>query len=484
MNTRIEQYIFFILALACPIFSYTQINWMQTYEAEEGSYRPQMHIETNDGNYVMLAGQLVTWEMKRSVLQKITPEGEVLWTKTIDTTYHEARGLAELADGSLIVVIPGLLELRMIKMDASGEIIWVKNHEFYSSWSVVYNTLTLTQDGGFLVATSKLNTNPNIAILRTNSEGEEIWQKTFYLTSDSTSSISYGAAVKELEDGTIMLLGTGQSTFNGNMLAFHLDENGNELWRKIYDYSTDYEVATQIEYTCGKDGFYLLGFVAIQNKLEAILIRTDLEGNEIWVKNYGSGTNAELAPTMTKTQDNGLLITYSNNASGSFKSFVVKVDEHGEELCSIEYGEGGGTDTRPKSISEKEDGRFLITGSVKSCSTCSTLMYALETAVVCSDMGEACLTSTSQIPELEFSNIFPNPTTEELTLEYELLTPTYLSIQLVDVRGQKLQTISAYHKAAAGLYQKNLNLDFLDTGVYFLQIQSEEQLKMFKIVKI
>lgn len=141
-------------------------------------------------------------------------------------------------------------------------------------------------------------------------------------------------------------------------------------------------------------------------------------------------------------------------------------------------------DTRPKSISEKEDGRFLITGYIKSCTSCSAVMYALETAIICSDTGEECLTSTSRIPELEFSNIFPNPTTGRLTLEYELLAPTYLSIQLLNIAGQKLQTISTYRQESAGLHEKNFNLDFLTKGVYFLQIQSEEQLKMFKIVRM
>lgn len=75
-------------------------------------------------------------------------------------------------------------------------------------------------------------------------------------------------------------------------------------------------------------------------------------------------------------------------------------------------------------------------------------------------------------------NIFPNPTSEILTLKSSKLT-SETSVSIYDIRGRRI--FSENHISLNGVI--TLNVAFLETGVYFVKVSSEGKVETRKLVK-
>lgn len=83
-------------------------------------------------------------------------------------------------------------------------------------------------------------------------------------------------------------------------------------------------------------------------------------------------------------------------------------------------------------------------------------------------------------------NVFPNPFTEDATVNYTLNAETKISVKLFDILGQEMfQLVSEEQPQAAGTYELNINsTDYkLAGGIYFLKFTTEGFSKMIRIVK-
>lgn len=78
-------------------------------------------------------------------------------------------------------------------------------------------------------------------------------------------------------------------------------------------------------------------------------------------------------------------------------------------------------------------------------------------------------------------NVFPNPTTDELTIELNLPETQNLKLNLINVAGQKL--IATELKQVSGNYRKSINLKEIPNGIYYLQVNSDKQFITKKIIK-
>jgi hypothetical protein len=79
-------------------------------------------------------------------------------------------------------------------------------------------------------------------------------------------------------------------------------------------------------------------------------------------------------------------------------------------------------------------------------------------------------------------SVSPNPTSNETTLTFTVLSSGNLEIKLVNVSGQELMELhSAYTEA--GDFTKNFTLAKLPAGVYYLRIAHNNKVKMEKVIR-
>ncbi len=80
--------------------------------------------------------------------------------------------------------------------------------------------------------------------------------------------------------------------------------------------------------------------------------------------------------------------------------------------------------------------------------------------------------------------IRPNPFASQLLLTYTLPESETIRIVLYTINGQKIQTILSETRQVAGVYNHSIDGQFLDTGIYFLELLTSKQRIQKKIVKI
>jgi len=77
----------------------------------------------------------------------------------------------------------------------------------------------------------------------------------------------------------------------------------------------------------------------------------------------------------------------------------------------------------------------------------------------------------------------PNPFTESTTLQYELASPTLVSIQLYNAVGHLVQTVQSATQLPAGEYTATVDGRMLPKGAYFIVVQKGDQRQLFTLVK-
>jgi len=89
--------------------------------------------------------------------------------------------------------------------------------------------------------------------------------------------------------------------------------------------------------------------------------------------------------------------------------------------------------------------------------------------------------SIDEDPSAVFVNVFPNPTTDEITIEFNLLKTENVKINLVNTAGQTIASLEL--KQVKGEYKKSINLGSYANGIYYLQIVTNEHVMNKKIFK-
>ncbi len=417
-----------------------QFLWQQNYpNLIEEDHVLKSHIATSDGNYLIFGSQKITPGLDPRFLQKIDDQGNLLWKKVIDSiSYGVLTGLCSTLDGNFMTSSATTFDAKMIKVTPDGEIIWTVEHEDLGRGNTPSgNQITNTGEGGFLLTGSEIQNNNNLAImvLKTDSQGEEIWKNKYFATNNQSSQ-EYGTTIFEIADGSILVAGV--STTTNDMLLLKLDKDGNHLWSQIYDYSDSFEVPTQIELSPDGNGFYILGMGNNLTLNKPTLLKIDFDGNAEWQKNYGQGTTAELSTTMTFTSDCNMVLTHGEDSNQAVASLLVKLDYDGNELCTYLLDQGEDTDFRPLAISEKPNEELIVMGTIKECETCITKIFSLGTTSICESLN--CLSSVSNQSALFSISIYPNPNNGIINIESELINSGILYFDVYNMTGSRIKS--------------------------------------------
>jgi hypothetical protein len=84
-------------------------------------------------------------------------------------------------------------------------------------------------------------------------------------------------------------------------------------------------------------------------------------------------------------------------------------------------------------------------------------------------------------PDFSYT-IYPNPSDEFINITYSLDTEMFLSIELVNLFGQKIKTVLPRQNQQAGTYMLQIPVSDFSIGTYFLTISSTNQAKTEKII--
>jgi hypothetical protein len=315
--------------------------WNRTYEAASDDYLYGM-IQTIDGGYAFTGSTGGTVYSKIS-LEKVDRAGNLEWKKTYGGSGADfGQDIVQTSDGSYVIAgysdsySQGDDDILLLKVDSSGNQLWLKT---YGGGSVDQGfALIKTSDGGFAIVGNNYNYansgSEGISLVKTSGDGTLQWYKSY------VGSRGYGLV--QTTDG-YAIAGIIAPTYGQaytDALLIKTNSSGVEQWRTTYG-GPDFDSAFAITQTY--DGGYALcgGTSSFDKGMgDVYVIRTTSYGYMLWNKTYG-GVSGDSGQAIIEDSDHGLLILGSSmsfNSEQTYKMYLLKTDEVGNELWSKTYG--------------------------------------------------------------------------------------------------------------------------------------------------
>jgi hypothetical protein len=303
------------------------LQWNKTFGGSEDD-RGNDILQTNDGGYAILgystssdqdvpgnAGSQDFW------MVKLDANGAISWSKTFGYLGADSgTSLLQTADNSYLIT--GILDVTAsggqgnsrnsqrhaggdiwaIKLSENGDLQWSKY--FGGSFTDAPFGVVETEDQNFIIAgssdsadvdISKNNGSYDFWVLKITSEGSLLWERSF-----GGSEIDEGRAITSTNDGNFIIVGDTRSADKdvsnnhgaADVWIIKMNTDGNLIWEKTIGGSS-FDVARSVTKT-QDNGFIISGSsrslddgFTNQGQNDALLLKIDSEGNLIWKQTIG-----------------------------------------------------------------------------------------------------------------------------------------------------------------------------------------------------
>ncbi|PKR80894.1 hypothetical protein CW751_06910 [Brumimicrobium salinarum] len=419
----------------------------------------------------------------QAYLMLIDSLGDHLWTKDYGG-YGDDIGVRVIHvpnDGFFIAgytgsTVDGNLDFMVLKTDESGELLWQKNYGG-ENWEILHDAQILSDGGLILVGHSEGNTTQekDLYMVRTNAVGDTLWTKTIQT---STDDIAY--AVDTLSNSQFVIGGVmGDAGVQRGMLAAYNNVDGSEVWLS-FNPSGDVEI---LDLEVFETDIYASGFIknTVENQDDYWLGKFDLLGVFDKYIDFSYDGDARIT-AITIREFEGLYMAIQSQAidlnpfPGGEDMFTMKLNT---DLFFIGSGEGFSAynDDRINQMIVASDGGIVIVGTVGDkeleISSGTDVMVARiapdDSFVPGANTGLDFVSVKKEM--LKSLVIFPNPTNDFINLPNRVHGLEY---QITALNGRLM---------SKGLVEAKIDLNNLRPGMYFLTIQSDQQIYSAKIIK-
>lgn len=461
---QVQSYDLYLLKLA----ENGTVTWNKTY----GNYGMDgiREIKSTNDNGFILGGYSGSYDLWDFLVMKVDSLGNPSWAKSIGGNYpDECLSLSQTSDNGYIAVghtksfasspTGYYANYYLIKYSSTGQIQWNKVMGWdYHDWA---HEVIQTKDKGFaILGYSDLGTyyvDYDIVIVKTDSLGNKLWVNAYALDGDE-----YALDFIETTDGGFVLAGY---TVGKNIFLIKTNSNGDVIWGKRYVGAMNC-YAYSIN-PCADGGFIIGGQLQLStNDSDALLIRTDKDGNLLWASKY-AGNRTESFGDVKQTTDLGYVAVGNTKSVGnnSVNILIIRTDSIGKSVCPSSTVS---LTTQPFTPNSYHFNNFFVTSAgyisdwnftVKNQSPQS--IFSCLTDIENEDQSGALNHSLYQN--------YPNPFNPTTKINFSLPQRDFVTLKVFDLLGNEIATLVNEEKEA-GYHEVAFDGSKLPSGIYIYTI--------------
>lgn len=319
--------------------------------------------------------------------------------------------VTETQDGGIVAVGYRRYEngdnlLYILKTDSNGNKIWDK--EFFGSSGDIRGDSVCQLSSGELVVTGHDNpssgiTDSDVYLLKLDSEGNEIWVRYF----DGAGRGLLGQDVIETADnGFVIVTITYEQEYPGAPITKKLDllkanSSGDLIWSRTFGGDKECYGAAVMETVDGD--LIVTGLIQSGlNNPDLYLVKTDDGGNLLWDKAFG-GNGTEGGRALEIAEDGGYVIIGYTTSFGGQGPYLIKTDSDGNEIWS---GNIAGYDD-PNDGCLISLGRYVLLGDdyLIAVLTCADLGGDMDSDGICGDTDNCSNVSNEDQADFDLDGI-------------------------------------------------------------------------------
>ncbi|MFT6167368.1 MAG: hypothetical protein ACJAV5_001756 [Vicingaceae bacterium] len=224
-----------------------------------------------------------------------------------------------------------------------------------------------------------------ISVLIFSCKDDDVVEERVYLEKDTDFDKTYGGTANDEsnsiveKDGFLYLFGYSNSFVdpNGDHYLIKTDLEGNVVWEKTYGSSSLEQGFKIVKSTDGN--FFLLGITERRGggDRDIHLLKVNTDGTVLWEKVIG-GAMQEIPSTLIETSSSEILIaaTTESLGNGARDMYLIWLDQQGAVLKERTYGQSGGDGGTD--ILEVENSNLIFFGYTSSYDAVSRDFYLLK----------------------------------------------------------------------------------------------------------
>ena len=190
------------------------------------------------------------------------------------------------------------------------------------------------------------------------------WTQQYFYKLYSGNGFDRGEDVIETSDSSFVITGSsGSWGENAQAFMMKIDSMGNYLWSHSYG-GDESEEAVSVMQRPGI-GYYLAGMTnsASQGNFDAMLIKTDENGNQVWMKTYAHSSWDRINDAMM-TKDTGIVMVGYRQPTlgGASDMLIMRLTKEGDTVWTKTIGTVG--EDRANAIVEFQDSLYYLVGDM------------------------------------------------------------------------------------------------------------------------
>jgi len=404
----------------------------------------------------------------------------IQWTKILGGDSSDAGNcVQQTGDGGYIIVGTtwsfgaGASDIWLIRTDSSGDTLWTQS--FGNGVSLPFtgresgSSADTTSDGGYIIVgnwETRRGYFGNIVLIKTNSNGDSLWMRHF------GAEGSHGVSAQQTANEGFII--AGHNWYNAILIK--TDANGDTLWTKTFVGSGILQGSKSVQQT-SDGGYVLCGNTYSSGNIDVILIKTDANGDTLWMKTFG-GSNNDYGYSVQQTSDSGyVLCGYTNSyGSGDFDAWIIKTDANGDTLWTKTLG-GSGADFG-FSMQQTSDGGYVLCGYTNSFGAGDANVWLTKLAP---DITAIDQQPTTIISDYQSQQNYPNPFNPKTTIKFSLPQSSFVTLRIYNILGEEVATLVS-ERLNAGNYRYEWDAKNFASGIYLYRLVTGDYAQFRKMI--